>query len=467
MTVRRRDVLKVATSSAAAAAAAKLTGRNAWASEAARVVRDVCVLGGGSAGTYTAVQLRNLGKSVVVLERKSRLGGHAETVTVNNTPINIGVQLFESLNPLVGAYAAQLNVPLVPVPLGEEPPAVNVDFRTGAAVTIAPPDPVAFATAFGTYLQVLQTQFPYLDSGFNLPNPVPADLLLPFGDFATKFGLDPLVPTAFQFGQGLGDLLRDPAIYVLKNFSLSVASAIATNSFVTVAQGTAALYDAAAAFLGNDAVVNANIVVAVRNRRGVEVLAETPHGPILVQAEKLVVAFPPTLINLAVLVPDALEVSLFSRIRANYYATSLVQVSGLPPFVSVNNVSANTRHNLPPLPGLYGLEATPLPGFYVALYGNTTSLSDDVVKADIAASIDRLGTAGTFPGAKFGGFTAFSNHAPFEMMVSASDIAAGFYTQLNALQGHNRTFYTGAALQTNDSSLIWRFTEEILPQIAS
>ena len=53
------------------------------------------------------------------------------------------------------------------------------------------------------------------------------------------------------------------------------------------------------------------------------------------------------------------------------------------------------------------------------------------------------------------------------MMVSASDIAAGFYTQLNALQGRNRTFYTGAAFQTNDSSLIWRFTQEILPQIAS
>ena len=143
MTVRRRDVLKVATSSAAAAAAAKLTGRSAWASEARRIVRDVCVLGGGSAGTYTAVQLRNLGKSVLVLEKKSRLGGHAETVTVNNTPINIGVQLFESFNPLVGAYASQLNVPLVPAPIGEGPPAANVDFRTGAAVAITPPSPIA------------------------------------------------------------------------------------------------------------------------------------------------------------------------------------------------------------------------------------------------------------------------------------------------------------------------------------
>jgi hypothetical protein len=460
-------VLKVAASSAAAAAAAKLTGRNAWASAPTQIQRDVCVLGGGSAGTYAAIRLRNLGKSVVVLEKESRLGGHAQTIIVNNLPINIGVQVFEGQNPLVTSYCSQLNVPLVPAPLGGAPPAANVDFRTGASVAITPPSPAALGTALGTYLQVLQTQFPYLDSGFNLPNPVPADLLLPFGNFVTKYGLDPLVPSAFEFTQGVGDLFGDPALYVLKNFSLSVVGAVATDSFVAVPTGTASLYDAAAASLGSDAVVNAQIVAAVRGGNGVEVLADTPNGPVLVKAGKLVVAFPPTLVNLATLIPDAREVSLFSRFRANYYATSLVQVSGLAPGVGVNNVAANTRDNLPPLPGLYGLQPTLVPGYYVALYGNTSWLPDDVVKADIVASIQRLAASGTFPGMTFGGMSAFSSHAPFEMMVSASDVAAGFYTQLNALQGHNRTFYTGAAFQTNDSSLIWRFTEELLPQIAS
>jgi hypothetical protein len=467
MRVRRRDVLKVAASAAAAAAAAKVTGRNAWASPSTRIVRDVCVLGGGSAGTYAAIRLRNLGKSVVVLEKESRLGGHAQTLFVDNLPINIGVQVFEGQSPLVTSYCSQLGVPLVNAPLGGGPPAVNFDFRTGTGVNVPPPSPLAFQTAFGTYFEVLATQFPFLDSGFNLPDPIPADLLLPFGDFVTKYGLDPLVSTAFEFGQGLGDMLGDPAIYVLKNFSLSVVNAIATSSFVAVPTGTASLYDAAAAKLGADAVVNAQIVVAVRNAQGVEVLAETPHGPVLVQAEKLVVAFPPTLENLAVLIPDFREVSLFDRLRANYYATSLVQVSGIPEGVGVNNAAADTRDNLPRLPGLYGLQPTLVPGYFVALYGNTSWLPDDVVKADIVAGIQRLAASGTFPGMTFGGFQAFSSHAPFEMMVSSRDISAGFYTQLNALQGHNRTFYTGAAMQTNDSSLIWRFTEELLPQIAA
>lgn len=467
MRFRRRDALKVATSAAAAAAAAKLTGRNAWAFAPTRIVRDVCVLGGGSAGTYAAVQLRTLGKSVVVLEKQSRLGGHAQTVSVNNTPINIGVQLFEGKNPLVASYCSQLNVPLVPASLGGAPSATHVDFRTGTSVAIPAPDPVAFGTAIGTYLNVLQTQFPYLDTGFNLPNPVPPDLLLPFGDFATKYGLDPLVPTAFQFAEGVGDLLGSPALYVLKLFSLSVVASIVTDSFVTVPTGTASLYDAAAALLGSDAVVNAHVIAALRGAHGVEVLAETADGPVFVRAEKLVVAFPPTGLNLAVLIPDELEFSLFRRFHANYYATSLAQVSGLPPGVAVNNAAANTRDNLPPLPGMYGLQPTPVPGYYVGTFGNTAWLPDHVVKADIAASIERLATSGMFPGLTFGGLAAFSSHAPFQMMVSASDIAAGFYTKLNALQGHNRTFYTGAAFQTNDSSLIWRFTQELLPRIVA
>jgi hypothetical protein len=429
-------------------------------------VRDVCVIGGGSAGTYAAVQLKSFGKSVVVLEKLGRLGGHAQTIFVNNVPIDIGVQAFDGDNPLVASYAAQLGVPLAPLSFTSGlPPAANVDFHTGASVAIPPLDPVAFGTAFGTYFQILQTQFPYLDSGFNLPNPVPPDLLLSFGDFATKYGLDPIVMTAFQFGQGIGDLLKTPALYVLKLFSLTTAGAIATNAFLHVPTGNATLYDAAAGFLGADVIVDAHVVAAARRPGVVEVLVETPNGPVVVQAGKLVVAIPPTLLNLAPLIPDVQEISLFDQFHANYYATSLVQVNGLPPYVGINAVAANTRDNLPVLPGLYGLEVTALPGYYVALYGSTCWIPDEIVKADIVKSVNRLGTSGTFPGASFGSFITFSSHAPFEMMVSTSDIAGGFYSRLNALQGHRSTYYTGAAFQTNDSSLIWRFTAELLPQL--
>ena len=41
--------------------------------------RDVFVIGGGSAGTYTAIQLRGMNKTVAVVEVQDRLGGHTQT----------------------------------------------------------------------------------------------------------------------------------------------------------------------------------------------------------------------------------------------------------------------------------------------------------------------------------------------------------------------------------------------------
>jgi len=36
---------------------------------------DVVIIGGGSSGTYAAIHLQQLGKSVAVIERQSRPGG--------------------------------------------------------------------------------------------------------------------------------------------------------------------------------------------------------------------------------------------------------------------------------------------------------------------------------------------------------------------------------------------------------
>jgi len=43
------------------------------------IERDVAIIGGGSAGTYSAVRLKDMGKSVVVIEKDVVLGGHTDT----------------------------------------------------------------------------------------------------------------------------------------------------------------------------------------------------------------------------------------------------------------------------------------------------------------------------------------------------------------------------------------------------
>lgn len=43
------------------------------------VMRDICIIGGGSSGTYAAIRLKEMGHSVALIEKKALLGGHVDT----------------------------------------------------------------------------------------------------------------------------------------------------------------------------------------------------------------------------------------------------------------------------------------------------------------------------------------------------------------------------------------------------
>jgi predicted NAD/FAD-binding protein len=60
------------------------------------LVRDVAVIGGGSTGTYAAVNLQNLGKSIILVEKENVLGGHTNTYIDQGTGIAVdyGLQAF-------------------------------------------------------------------------------------------------------------------------------------------------------------------------------------------------------------------------------------------------------------------------------------------------------------------------------------------------------------------------------------
>lgn len=465
MGLTRKDVLRILGGSAVAAGGGLQLSSQAYAANAAGpdIHRDVCIIGGGSSGCYAAVRLRDQGLSVAVVERQDRLGGHTETFRdpITGGTIDFGVIVFHDL-PLVRDYFARFNVPLITASdLGGGQPAY-IDFRTGQVVTgYTPPAP----TALPVYLNLLQ-QYPYLEGGFNLPDPVPAALLQPFGDLVTQFGLESIVPLVFAFGQGLGDLLRQPAIYVLKNFGLGVVSNLLAGSFLTTAhRNNHELYEQITTYLGNDALLSTEVTEVRRIAKGVVLVRlSTPSGTQTILCDKLVLAVPPLLGNLGWLDLDDTEQAVFSRFRNSYYWTAVARASGLPADASLQNVAAETPYNLPPLPGPYGISATGVPGLYNVKYGSAVPRSDAQVRNDIAADFARLRAAGTYP-AQLQRLEIFRGHNPFELTVSAGDIAAGFYRRLYGLQGHNHTFYTGAALHSQDSSLLWRFTEGLLPQI--
>ncbi|KAI9741348.1 MAG: hypothetical protein M1834_003065 [Cirrosporium novae-zelandiae] len=438
-------------------------------SNCSTITRDILVIGGGSAGTYAAIRLQSLNQSVIVVEEKDRLGGHTETFTSptnSSQHVDYGVEVWHN-NSIVNNYVSSLGVELASSSYstaGITPMYVN--FKTGKVVQgYEPPNSTAVQSALEKYALQL-AKYPYLDNGFDLPDPVPEDLLIPFGEFADKYDLHAAVPTFFNFGQGLGDFLKQPTLYVMKLLGLTIIEGMTNGFIASVNHDNSELYEKAAAVLGEENILlNSHVVAMDRNETGcIKVLVDTPAGKKLILAEKIVVAIPPKLNNLAGFDLDSTEQSLFKQFTNTAYYTCLLWNTGIPENVVLYNTAPNTTDNLPYLPGIYTIASTRIPGLETLKYGSASPIPISEVKADIVNSILRLNTVGTL-NTTTPEFAVLKAHVPFELTVPADAIADGFYKKAVALQGYRNTFWTGAAWQTHDSSLIWQYTEGLLGNI--
>jgi hypothetical protein len=153
----------------------------------------------------------------------------------------------------------------------------------------------------------------------------------------------------------------------------------------------------------------------------------------------------------------------------SYYWNAVIRNSGIPDDTSINALNPQAPYGIPPQPGIFTIQATGVPGLHAVFYGSASSMSTDQVKANILADIARVVKSAGFPAASTPAeFVAFGDHRPFQLTVPVAEIAKGFYAKANALQGKSNTWWTGAAWQEHDSSMIWNFTEyNIVPQLSS
>ena len=142
----------------------------------------------------------------------------------------------------------------------------------------------------------------------------------------------------------------------------------------------------------------------------------------------------------------------------------MAKLNGMPPGTSLVNTSPSTPYNLAPLPGLYSIGPSAAPGLFNVKYGSTEAIPSGLVRAAIRADIERVRVPGVGR-IDFESYAIFKDHSPYSVTVSPREIRGGFYRQLNALQGHNNTFYAGAAFQTHNSAAIWAYIEELLPRL--
>ena len=197
------------------------------------IERDVAIIGGGSAGTYAAISLKDRGKSVIVIEKDSILGGQTDTYIDkgNGKHVNVGVQVLHN-DPLVKSYVSdRLGVPLSTINggLGDS---IHANFDNGQLITNVPPsDPQVLRDAAERYISIYRSRFAYLEDGAGaskLPFPVPEELLSFFPTWAEENNVTALVPICDAFLQNIGNILNATTVDVLKAFPPLLVSSLFT-----------------------------------------------------------------------------------------------------------------------------------------------------------------------------------------------------------------------------------------------
>ncbi|KAF5024441.1 hypothetical protein F66182_3527 [Fusarium sp. NRRL 66182] len=433
---------------------------------------DVAIIGGGSSGIHAAIHLQDAGAKVAVIEKKAQIGGHAETYInpKTNIPANVGVVIFEDTD-VVQKYFDRLRVPTT-----KRNPAASVgrtevyDFSMGFHA-VGQPDAAAqqaIAAALQVYGQTVLPKYPWLDQGYLIPDPVPEELLVPFGQFAQQYNFSAALPAIAQYAWYVGNITSIPALYGLKNFGPGMLKSVSGGFIVPQSGNTRSLYDAAKAELGSSVLYESTVTSVHRSKKGVSVVVQQKgQGIKTIKAKKLIVAIPQTIDNLQPFELSSKERSLFSALTGIGYVAGVANIPGLN--VSLQNVGVLTPANTPNIPGSNGFYTSGSPNQFLLGVGfDDTDYTLEDAQAVILKELATLEASGGVPSgsSKRVTFPYLTNHAPFNLRVSSEEIKKGFYKKLLGLQGEKSTYWTGAAIASQNSGLLWTWNEgTVLPAL--
>lgn len=409
---------------------------------------------------YAADRFREHGNTIAVLERTGRVGGHAETYRDGLKFYNIGVRVYRG-TPLLRRVFAKYGVALERV--NNHLPNRYFDSRTGERSAYEIPPPGVILESILRYIFLLRTRYNFIHKpGFQLPNPIPEDLLMPFGKWLEAHGLETKYAPMTHYLQGMGSVSRITTLYALKNLRAHIAEAVLFNSFVTPTTGVEHLYQLMAERFGRDLHLQAALRSVVRAPgRPIEVVADSPAGTLHITCDRLLVCCPPLLENLAPFDLAPAEKDLFSRFKYRQYSTAIATVDGIPTDTIHSNVAADPVND-DIHPAIYTIFPTPFPGRYNVLYGSDVGLPEETIKANMERDINKLNFGPGRTPVVFKRFDCFRSHFPYDLHVEPADIRANFHDKLNALQGQLNTWYLGAAMDTHDTAAVWAHAEQTI-----
>jgi hypothetical protein len=192
--------------------------------------------------------------------------------------------VFENTS-IVLSHFADLGVPVLPVS-PQNKPSVYFDFaaRTAATNYTALSD-VQVGEAMAAYAAILTANYSYLADGFHLPDPVPQELLKPFGQFAEENGLQDMVFLSSVYDQP-EETWKQPTLYQFMNMRVSLVQAIIGPSNFVTTPDNSVLYEKAAELLGDKVLYNSTTAKVERSDKGVSITVNAPYGTLLIGAKQ-------------------------------------------------------------------------------------------------------------------------------------------------------------------------------------
>lgn len=367
------------------------------------------------------------------------------------------------------------------------------------------PAPSDRTEALRRYLGLCEKHLPVMEPGWwNFPSPsrgiggnggIPEDLLLPFGEFVSRYNLTAALPQILgTTGLGIPHVLDTPTMWVMRSFNAHLTRSILgdpdTSAFGPASRRNQDLYDNIYRLLGPSDVHLSSTVVRTpqRTTRDGVLLKVKNHktGEITeVKAKRLLYTIPPTEENLQPFDPDSVESSIFSKWKYSTAFVGIVSHPSLPRYTALVNTPLAADHNnwalsvpAPPFVGRFD-NYNSSDYFRIIVGGPDHSLSPSSVaraKQIVIDSLTRLVTSGVLPLNKTDDvppppppqdikFHMFRPHGKMNAYVERDELESGFVDKLNGLQGRRGTWYNGAAWTVHVSTNLWVFSETLLARL--
>lgn len=356
------------------------------------------------------------------------------------------------------------------------------DFETGAAVDFQPePFPAQFETLERFRVQAEKFE-PIIQAPgyFNFPEPedIPEELLMPFGEWITKYDLEAAMPFIYSStGLGVGNMTNELTLFALQAFGASMARSVlgVQGSFVPASLRNQDIYDAIGAVLGDDVFIQTTVVDSTRKNEGVSVRVKnrSTNEETLIQAKRLLIAIPPTNKNTAVFDLDEEEQDVLGKLGYSNLYTGLIDNENLAANWSYFNMPAASAPDnyfvLPEAPFTARIDAMGDGTFFRVTFigdGHTDACeAKTIVQRDFDALIEAGHIEPPADGDSAVSWVDFSVHGPMHARVSAEEVKAGFFQRYNALQGKRSTWWTGGAWAVNFQTHLWEYDDLIIPMM--